>query len=85
MPSVPPWAKTAIVAALGYFIFPLDAIPDLTPVVGYADDFGVLAAALATVSVYVDKNVKTQARNKIKDIFGDKVDMDELFDVEKNI
>lgn len=49
-PQTPTWAKTVIYGALGYFIFSIDAIPDLTPVVGYADDLGVLASAIATVS-----------------------------------
>ena len=47
------WAKATIVGALGYFITPLDAIVDLTPVVGYADDLGVLALAIAAVATYV--------------------------------
>ena len=46
-PLTPAWAKSVIAGALGYFIFPLDAIPDITPVVGYADDLGVLVAVLA--------------------------------------
>jgi uncharacterized membrane protein YkvA (DUF1232 family) len=37
-PNTPLWAKTAIYGALGYFISPIDAIPDITPVIGYADD-----------------------------------------------
>jgi hypothetical protein len=33
-PQTPAWAKGVIYGALGYFIFPVDAIPDPTPVVG---------------------------------------------------
>ncbi|MBP6720297.1 MAG: DUF1232 domain-containing protein, partial [Rhodoferax sp.] len=33
--DTPVWAKTAIFAALGYFISPVDAIPDVVPLVGY--------------------------------------------------
>lgn len=41
------WAKkSAVVAALLYFILPLDAIPDFTPVAGFLDDIGVVAAAI---------------------------------------
>ena len=37
------WAKKALaVAALLYFIIPLDAIPDFAPVIGYLDDIGVI-------------------------------------------
>jgi uncharacterized membrane protein YkvA (DUF1232 family) len=36
--------KVIIVAALVYFISPIDAIPDLVPFAGYLDDFGVILA-----------------------------------------
>ena len=36
--ETPAWAKAVIYSALGYFISPVDAIPDMTPIVGYADD-----------------------------------------------
>lgn len=65
-PDIPFWAKTTIYAALAYFISPLDAIPDLTPVVGFSDDLGALALALATVSAYIDDEVKQKAKEKIE-------------------
>lgn len=68
-PNTPTWAKGAIYGALGYFISPLDAIPDVAPVVGFADDLGVLAAALATVAIHIDKSVKEKARSKMDDWF----------------
>ena len=70
-PSVPVWAKTAITVALGYFIFPADAIPDFTPAVGYADDLGVLVAALATVAVHVTPEAKRRASETLRTLFGD--------------
>jgi uncharacterized membrane protein YkvA (DUF1232 family) len=42
-----PWYRKAIVvAALVYFILPVDAVPDLAPLVGYLDDLGVITATL---------------------------------------
>ena len=38
--------KTIVVAALIYFISPIDAIPDIAPLVGYLDDLGVITAVL---------------------------------------
>lgn len=35
--------KSIVVAAVLYFITPIDAVPDLAPLIGYLDDFGVIA------------------------------------------
>ncbi len=44
------WSKKVlVVAALAYFILPFDGLPDFTPLVGYLDDAGVLAAAIKTL------------------------------------
>lgn len=65
----PAWAKTTIYGALGYFISTLDAIPDLTPILGFTDDLGVLAAALAAVAANVTPEVAQQAQRKLADWF----------------
>ena len=69
-PNCPLKVKAAIFAALGYFISPLDVIPDFTPLVGYSDDAGAIALALCLAQLYIDDEVKRKARNKIADIFG---------------
>ncbi len=38
--------KAIVVAALIYFISPIDTIPDVAPLVGYLDDLGVITAVL---------------------------------------
>ncbi|MDO4769716.1 MAG: YkvA family protein [Brachymonas sp.] len=65
-PRTPKWAKTAIYGALLYFVSPLDVLPDVLPGVGYTDDLWVLAAALATVSFYVDETVRSQAAQRLQ-------------------
>ena len=60
--DTPAWAKTVIFGALGYFIFPVDLIPDAVPVVGYADDLAVIGAALATVASHVKEEHTRRAR-----------------------
>ncbi|KAF0151624.1 MAG: hypothetical protein FD143_1757 [Ignavibacteria bacterium] len=40
------YRKSIVVGALIYFISPIDAIPDLAPLIGYLDDLGVIAAVL---------------------------------------
>ncbi|MBE7547779.1 MAG: hypothetical protein HS127_11785, partial [Planctomycetia bacterium] len=37
---------------------------------GFADDLGALAAALATVAVYINDEVKTKTSVKLKNWFG---------------
>ncbi len=69
-PATPAWAKTVIYGALGYFILPLDAIPDMLPGAGFSDDLGALAAAVATVAAYINDDVKAKAAKKMKDWFG---------------
>ncbi|WP_101759090.1 YkvA family protein [Oceanicoccus sp. KOV_DT_Chl] len=68
-PAVPAWARATIIASLGYFISPIDAIPDLTPLLGYSDDLGVLALAIATVAAYIDDEVRQQAKAKMQQWF----------------
>ena len=70
-PDTPAWAKTVITGALGYFIFPADAIPDLIPAVGYGDDLGALAAALAAVAAHVTPEIKDRAKEKAAEWFGE--------------
>lgn len=45
-PLVSWYRKAIVVAALIYFISPIDTIPDLTPLFGYLDDLGVITALL---------------------------------------
>ncbi|NJM59344.1 MAG: DUF1232 domain-containing protein [Oscillatoriales cyanobacterium RU_3_3] len=71
-PNVPAWAKTVVVGALTYFISPVDAIPDILVGVGFTDDLGVLLAAIATVSIYINAETKQQAKQKMSEWFGNK-------------
>jgi len=63
-------AKSIIVAALGYFILPFDAIPDFYPVVGFVDDLGVLTIALAIVAVHIKPEHRRRAEEKLSLLLG---------------
>lgn len=67
--DTPAWAKTYIIGTLGYFLAFVDAIPDLTPVVGYSDDLGVLVLALATVQSYLKPQHKEAAASRVQNFF----------------
>lgn len=60
-PTTPLWAKGVIIGALGYFIFPLDAIPDILIPLGFTDDAAIVAAALALIRMLVKEEHWTRA------------------------
>jgi len=70
-PDTPKKAKAIIFSALGYFILPLDAIPDFTPVLGFSDDLGAIALALATVAAHIKPEHKEKAKRKVSEWFGE--------------
>ncbi len=67
--DTPVWAKTVLIGALGYFICPIDAIPDAIPVAGYTDDAGAIALALGTVAAHIKPEHRTQAKSKTEEWF----------------
>ena len=69
-PDCPIHIKAAIVAALGYFISPIDLIPDFIPVVGFTDDLAAIGSAIVMAHAFIDDNVKFQARAMIDNLFG---------------
>ena len=70
-PNVPMKIRAAIIAPLGYFISPIDLIPDITPIVGFSDDAAVIAFALMVAHAYIDESVKNRAKEQIRSLFGD--------------
>jgi uncharacterized membrane protein YkvA (DUF1232 family) len=83
-PFIPKWAKATITSALGYLIFPVDAIPDFTPAIGYADDLGVLALAIVAVAMFIDDKVKQKSKTKLKNWFGE-YDASVLKDIDSKV
>ena len=61
-PDTPTWAKRTMYGALGYFIAPIDAIPDLAPMLGYSDDLGILVAAVAVVASHIKQEHELKAK-----------------------
>ena len=72
-PNCPMKIKAAIFAALGYFISPIDLIPDITPIVGYSDDAAAIALALSLAQIYISDKVKQKAKDKLVSLFGRKI------------
>ncbi len=77
--NTPKQHKTIIVGALGYFILPLDLIPDITPLVGFTDDAAALIACVKAVWECVTPNIKRQAIEKMCQWFGPDIETPTLF------
>ena len=69
--DTPAWAKGVIIGALGYFISPIDAIPDVIPFAGFSDDLVVLGVAWAAVALYVKDEHIRKAQERISWWFGE--------------
>ena len=60
--DTPLQVKAALVGALAYFVLPFDAIPDMMPLLGFADDAAVLATALRLVAGYMRPEHRAAAK-----------------------
>ena len=56
-------------AALGYFILPMDLISDLIPGLGFTDDLTFILYAVGTGSEYITAEIKEKAKARINNIF----------------
>lgn len=71
-PDCPRRVRAGIYSALGYFILPLDIIPDLTPFVGFSDDLAAIGMALVLAQAYLTPEINEKAKDRIRSIFGEK-------------
>ena len=72
--------KAIIYGALGYFILPIDLIPDWIPVIGLSDDFWTLMYAYKRIKENITDEIREKAEIKLMEIFGnfDKAEIEGL-------
>lgn len=61
-PQTPHRVRLILLAALGYFVMPVDAIPDVLVGLGFTDDASVLAAAIGLVGLSIKDVHRLKAR-----------------------
>jgi len=57
--------KATLIAAIAYFVLPIDAIPDVLPVIGFTDDAAVLATAIKLVASHIRPIHREAARRAL--------------------
>ena len=69
-PATPSRVKLILFGAIAYFVFPADAITDLLPLFGFADDAAVLAAAITQVAGSITEEHKQKAHEALNEAMG---------------
>lgn len=57
--------RAALLAALAYFVLPVDTMPDILPLLGFTDDALVLVTALRMVSAHITDAHREAARQAL--------------------
>ncbi len=68
--DTPEWVKVLIWSGLAYFIWPIDAFPDMLPG-GFLDDLGVLLLLITQIPQYIKPEHYQQACERMKEWFGE--------------
>jgi uncharacterized membrane protein YkvA (DUF1232 family) len=66
--ATPPHVRAVLFGALGYFLMPADAIPDIVAGLGFTDDASVIAAVVATFARYVTAEHRALARRRLDNL-----------------
>ncbi len=67
-PATPRRVRLTLLAAVGYFVLPIDAIPDIMPIIGFTDDAAVIAAALAAVAGSITPEHREKAKRTLAEL-----------------
>ena len=62
--------RAVLLGALAYFILPTDMIPDFIAGLGFTDDAGVLATAIAMVAPHITDDHRARARHALAELRG---------------
>lgn len=67
--DVPLKYKLIAIGVLGYFILPIDIVPDTIPGLGYSDDLTALISIVKIIKPFISDDVKNKVVNKMNSIF----------------
>lgn len=65
-PTTPNRVRLVLLGAVAYFLLPTDAVADFLPLIGFADDAAVLAAAITQVAGSITDEHRARAKEALK-------------------
>ncbi|MDY7021367.1 MAG: DUF1232 domain-containing protein [Cyanobacteriota bacterium] len=68
--NIPLSYKGMVIGALGYFILPIDLIPDLIPGIGFTDDLTAMLTAITNVSSAITPDIEQAAQSQVESWLG---------------
>ena len=63
--ATPLHARAIMLAALAYFVLPIDLVPDALTVIGFTDDATVLATAIAIAGAHIRPEHRAKAKRAL--------------------
>jgi uncharacterized membrane protein YkvA (DUF1232 family) len=66
-PATPSRVKLVLLGAIAYFVMPFDGVADFLPLIGFADDAAIIAAAISQVSDAITEAHRAKAREVLRD------------------
>jgi len=66
-PSTPTKVRATVLAALAYFVLPIDVVPDFLLGIGFGDDATVLMAAITMIRAHMGPDHYQAARDALDD------------------
>lgn len=70
-PRTPLRVRGILLAALAYFVLPLDAVPDFLAGIGFTDDLAVLTAAIAAIRSNITPAHRQAAKRALRNDHAD--------------
>ncbi|MEM6903011.1 MAG: YkvA family protein [Pseudomonadota bacterium] len=67
-PETPAVVRAWLLAALGYFIIPTDALPDFLFGIGFTDDAAVLAATMQMIFIHITPDHRKRAAAALEEV-----------------
>jgi uncharacterized membrane protein YkvA (DUF1232 family) len=67
-PSTPSRVRFVLLGAIAYFVLPFDAVADFLPLLGFADDAAIIAAAISQVAGAITQEHRDKARDALREV-----------------